>query len=65
MILPAYVDAIPAIRWGLLVPVVLSFCPVINIYNVLRRQDLYIVAIVIGMGAYVGSLLWLVRNGPS
>jgi len=62
-ILPAYVDAVPAIRWSVLVPVVQCFCPVINIYNVLRRQDLYIAAIVIGIGTYVGSLLWLVRNG--
>ncbi|MEI8372049.1 MAG: oligosaccharide flippase family protein [Planctomycetota bacterium] len=62
-ILPDYVDAVPAIRWALLVPFVLSFCPVMNVYNVLRRQDLYIVAIVLGIGAYVGSLLWLVRGG--
>ena len=62
-ILPAYVDAVPAIRWSLLVPLVTAFCPVINVYNVLRRQDLYIVAIVLGMGAYVSSLMWLVRGG--
>ena len=53
-ILPAYVDAVPAIRWSLLVPVALSFCPVCNIYNVVRRQDLYFLAIVLGIAAYVG-----------
>jgi hypothetical protein len=62
-IVPAYAAAVPAVRWSLLVPVALSFCPVINVYNVLRRQDLYIVAILLGMGVYVGSLMWLVRGG--
>jgi len=62
-IVPAYSDAVPAVRWSLLVPFVQSFCPINNVYNVLRRQDLYIVAIILGIGAYVGSLLWLVRGG--
>jgi O-antigen/teichoic acid export membrane protein len=62
-ILPNYVDAIPAIRWSLLTPLAQCFLPINNVYNVVRRQDLYIVAIVLGMGAYVGSLMWLVRGG--
>jgi O-antigen/teichoic acid export membrane protein len=63
LVLPAYADAVPAIRWSLLVPLVQAFCPINNVYNVLRRQEFYIVAIVLGMGAYVGSLMWLVRDG--
>ena len=61
--MPAYVDAVPAIRWSLLVPIVQSCCPIANVYNVLRRQDLYGLTIVMGIGTYVGSLMWLVRNG--
>jgi hypothetical protein len=38
---------------------------VIDPENVVRRQDLYIVAIVLGMGAYIGSLMWLIRGGPT
>jgi hypothetical protein len=30
-----------------------------------RRQDLYAAAIVSGMGAYVGSLLWLTHGNVS
>jgi len=63
LIVPNFVNAIPAIRWSLLVPVVQCFCPINNIYNVMRRQDLYIVAIVLGIGVYVASLMWLVRGG--
>jgi O-antigen/teichoic acid export membrane protein len=62
LVLPNYIDAIPAIRWSLLTALTLCFCPINNVYNVVRRQDLYIVAILLGMGAYVGSLLWLVRD---
>ncbi|MGD0283915.1 MAG: oligosaccharide flippase family protein [Dissulfurispiraceae bacterium] len=63
IVLPKYVAAVPAMKWSLLIPFVSSFQPINNLFNVLRRQDLYIVAIVLGMGAYVGSLMWLVRNG--
>jgi O-antigen/teichoic acid export membrane protein len=63
LILPAYVDTVPAIRWYLLVPLVQSFLAINNVYNVVRRQDLYLTAILLGMGAYVTCLMWLVRNG--
>jgi hypothetical protein len=38
---------------------------VLNVYNVVRRQDLYAVAIVLGMATYVGALMWLTRDGVS
>jgi O-antigen/teichoic acid export membrane protein len=65
LILRNYVGAVPAIRWSLLVALVQCLVPISNVYNVVRRQDLYIVAILLGMGAYVGSLLWLVRGGAT
>ena len=65
LVLPNYLDTVPAIRWYLLVPLVLCFLPISNVYNVVRRQDLYLVAILLGIGAYVGSLLWLVRGGAT
>jgi O-antigen/teichoic acid export membrane protein len=61
----AYFEAIPAIRWSFAAALTQCFLPVGNIYNVVRRQDLYGAAILIGMAAYVGSLLWLVRGGAS
>jgi hypothetical protein len=65
LVLPKYVGAVPAVQWWLLVSVVGSFGIVQNAYNVVRRQDLYAAAIVLGMGAYVGSLLWLTRGNVS
>ena len=61
-LVPNFVDAVPAMQWGLLVPLVSSFSPINNAYNVIKRQDLYVVAILAGMGAYVASLLWLVHG---
>ena len=65
LLLPNYIAAVPAIRWSLLVALVQCFAPINSVYNVVRRQDLYSAAILLGMGAYVGSLLWLVRGGAT
>ena len=62
ILVPKYADAVPAMQWGLLVPLVSSFSPINNAYNVIKRQDLYVVAILAGMGAYVAALLWLVHG---
>jgi O-antigen/teichoic acid export membrane protein len=59
---PAYVEAVPAIKWSLLLPLVSSFAPINSLYNVVRRQDLYVTAILVGMVAYGGSLMWLIRD---
>ncbi|MGA2030830.1 MAG: oligosaccharide flippase family protein [Thermoguttaceae bacterium] len=63
LILPKYVEAIPAMQWNLLLPFVLSFTCVHNVYNICRRQDLYAIAILISMAAYAGAVVWLNRNG--
>jgi O-antigen/teichoic acid export membrane protein len=64
-VVPAYVGAVPAIKWGLLVPLVGCFGPVNSLFNVVRRQGLYVLAILLGMVCYGGSLMWLSRNGVS
>lgn len=64
-LVPKYVDAIPAMRWSLLAPLVGCFLPINNIYNVVRRQDLYSVAIVLGMASYLVMLMWLLRSDVS
>jgi O-antigen/teichoic acid export membrane protein len=63
LVLPAYVDAVPAIRWAMLASFVNSFYPLTNVFNVVRRQDLYVVPILLGMATYGGCLLWLVHGG--
>lgn len=65
LVVPAYAGAIPAMRWALLIPLVSSFQAINSVFNVARRQDLYIVAIVLGMVAYAGSLFLLTRHGVS
>lgn len=65
LILPKYAEAVPAMQWALLTPLVCSFAPVFNVYNVVRRQSLYAVAIGLGMASYFGSLFWLMRNGAA
>jgi O-antigen/teichoic acid export membrane protein len=59
---PAYVGAVPAIQWSLLLPLASSFAPVGSFFNVVRRQDLYVTAILLGMVVYGGSLCWLIRD---
>lgn len=63
MVVPKYMDAVPAMQWSLLQPVVMCFAPLNNIFNVVRRQDMFLVAILAGMLAYGASLLFLTRDG--
>ena len=63
LIVPAYVAAIPAMQWALLLPLIGSLQTVNALFNVARRQDLYTVAIIVGIAFYVGGLFLLVRGG--
>ncbi len=65
LLVPAYVAAVPAIQWSLLVPFVTAFHPINSVFNVVRRQDLYATAMLLGMASYGGSLMWLTRGGVS
>jgi O-antigen/teichoic acid export membrane protein len=62
IVVPDYVGAVPAMQWGLLVPFLSSFSPMNNVFNVAKRQGLYLGAILGGMGAYLASLCWLIRE---
>jgi len=64
-IAPKYVEVIPAARWALLVPVVACLSPVLQVFNVVKRQVPYAMAMAVGMGAYVVSLLLLRHFGAS
>lgn len=65
LIVPKYVEAIPAMQWALLQPVIMCFAPINNMFNVIRRQKLYLIAILCGMAVYGISLMWLIRGGVS
>ena len=64
-LIPAYAAAIPAMRWGLLFPLASSFYPMAGIFQIVRRQDLYGVALGISMVLYVAVQLWMIRDGVS
>ena len=61
-VIPEYVDAVPAMQWALLLPWINSFQPLNSIFNVVRRQDLYLAAIALGIAVFGGSLLLLVHD---
>lgn len=61
-VIPQYVDAVPALQWALLLPLVNSFQPLVSVFNVVRRQDMYLAALALGIAAYAGSLLLLTRG---
>ena len=58
-VVPQYVAAVPAIQWALLLPLVSCFLPLESIFNVVRRQDMYLVALGCGIATYVLALLML------
>lgn len=62
LVIPAYAGAVPAMKWGLLLPLIGSLGPINAIFNVHRRQGLYVIAILLGMAANGGGLLWLIRD---
>ena len=41
-VVPQYVAAVPAIQWALLLPLVSCFLPLESVFNVVRRQDMYL-----------------------
>jgi len=61
-LLPQYAPGIPAAQWTLILIAVTCLEPANIVFNVVKRQDLYICAIVLGLATYVGSLFWLTRN---
>jgi O-antigen/teichoic acid export membrane protein len=65
LIVPKYVEAVPAMQWALLQPVVTCFAPINNVFNVVRKQKLYLAAILFGMAVYGVSLMLLIRGSVS
>ncbi len=65
ILLPKYVGAVPAMRWALLPPLLNSFLPIVNVFNVVRRQDLYAIGILAGMLGYFVALVFLFKDSSS
>jgi len=64
LLVPRYVDGIAAVQWSLLTAPVMCLQPINNVFNVVKRQDLFALAIGLGMAAYYVCLRALLRDGP-
>ncbi len=62
LLVPNYVAAVPAMKWGLLIPLATSFYPLSGIFQIVRRQDVYGAALGVSMAVYVGLQLWMIRD---
>ncbi len=60
--LPQYSPGISAAQWTLVSIAISCLEPVNIVFNVVKRQDLYIVAIGLGLATYVVSVLWLTSS---
>lgn len=59
-LLPAYLEGLSAARWAAFHGVALGFHAFANIFNVLRRQDLYVVCLAIGTAVFGAA--WFLRS---
>ena len=64
-LLPQYLEAVPAMQWALLPPLLSSLLPIHNVFNVVRRQDLDAIATLIGMLGYFHALTFLFKGGAA
>jgi len=63
--LPKYRDAIPAVQWTAVCSIALCLDPLNNAFNIVKRQDIYAIAIGAGMLSYFICLKYLLSRGPS
>ena len=63
LLLPRYIEGIPAARWAILDVIVISMLPLRNIFFAVKKQYHYLGAIALGVAIYLGALSWLVRDG--
>lgn len=65
LVVPAYADAVPAMRWAMPLALLSSFQPMTSVFNIVRRQDLLAVATIIGIALYGGGLMLLIQDSVS
>jgi O-antigen/teichoic acid export membrane protein len=62
-LLPRYSEGILAVQWSLLAALTLSPKPMLNAFNVIKRQDLLAITTILGIAVNGASLLWMGQNG--
>jgi len=65
VLLPKYLDGVPAAQWSLVATAVMALAPVNNVFNVVKKQGRYGLAIAFAMVTYYATLRWLIRDGVS
>ena len=60
---PGYVAGIRAAQWALLPPLIFALTPVNQVLIVAKRQGLFGMVVLLGMGAYSVALWWLLHHG--
>lgn len=64
-LIPKYEGAIPAIKWGIWISLISSLSPINHIFNVIKKQGLYLFAIIAGIGSTFAVLKLLLAVQPS
>lgn len=62
LLLPKYVGGVEAAQWGLVIVALMSLNLVGNIFNVIKQQGLYLIAMASGIAVYVLMLVYLMRE---
>lgn len=62
ILLPKYIPGITAAQWAAFIGLSTGLSVFNNVYNVIRRQDVYLVTIVIGLAVFWGMWFFLTRS---
>lgn len=62
LILPKYMDGVPAAQWKLCAAALLSLSPVCDVFSVNKRLGLYLTAVVVGIVVYAVILYLLTQS---
>jgi O-antigen/teichoic acid export membrane protein len=62
LILPKYVEGTQAAQWSVAAVLITALTPVNNVFNVVKKQGRYGIAMLVGIASYYGVLRWLIRE---
>ncbi len=65
LILPKYAEGVDAAQWSVAAALISSLTPVNNVFNVVKKQGRYGVAMIIGIASTYRDLRWLTREATA
>jgi O-antigen/teichoic acid export membrane protein len=63
LLLPAYREGISTAQWTLIAVAVQALTPILNIFNVVKRQNLYALALICGISTYSVAVWFFMHQG--